>query len=301
MRPLVPAVLTYLAFAACVVPAGAETDQGDRLRKLFVLSNTEFVLLHEFAHLIIHEFDLPVLGNEEDAADRIAAVTMILRYRLDKDERELRRLLAVTSEWLAEWEEQHEEGRALPFWDAHALDIQRAFTILCLVSGSNPDKYSRPDQPMLLPLPRGWDCSREFNQARRAMEWVAEKGGRKHGANEARTSGRVRIRYEEASGDPAEMLLAWLMESGVAESAARYLETVFAFPRDLTVVFKHGPANAYSVPAEGKIIFCYELMERYLRVGNDRIAEIGDPCGISSIREHLADEFGCPVRDAPIR
>jgi putative metallopeptidase DUF4344 len=36
----------------------------------FVLGNVTFVLLHEMAHALVHELNLPVLGREEDAAVR---------------------------------------------------------------------------------------------------------------------------------------------------------------------------------------------------------------------------------------
>ena len=50
-------------------------------RAEFVIGNGYYVLLHEFAHIIIHDFDIPILGNEEDAADTLAATALI---RLDK-------------------------------------------------------------------------------------------------------------------------------------------------------------------------------------------------------------------------
>jgi Putative metallopeptidase len=33
----------------------------------FVVGNVSFVLLHEMAHALVHELNLPVLGREEDA------------------------------------------------------------------------------------------------------------------------------------------------------------------------------------------------------------------------------------------
>ena len=36
-----------------------------------------FILAHEFAHALIHNFELPVLGREEDAADGIATVVLL--------------------------------------------------------------------------------------------------------------------------------------------------------------------------------------------------------------------------------
>lgn len=37
----------------------------------FVLANAEFSVMHEMGHVLIAEYDLPVLGREEDAADQL--------------------------------------------------------------------------------------------------------------------------------------------------------------------------------------------------------------------------------------
>jgi NOL1/NOP2/fmu family ribosome biogenesis protein len=36
-----------------------------------------FILLHESAHGLVNQMELPVLGKEEDAADAFATVTML--------------------------------------------------------------------------------------------------------------------------------------------------------------------------------------------------------------------------------
>src|SRR5262245_10187262 len=43
----------------------------------FVVGNVSFVLLHEMAHALVHELNLPVLWREEAAADTFAIVTML--------------------------------------------------------------------------------------------------------------------------------------------------------------------------------------------------------------------------------
>ena len=48
----------------------------------FILGNTVFVLAHEFGHAIIHDFNVPILGVEENSADTIAAGVLILAERL---------------------------------------------------------------------------------------------------------------------------------------------------------------------------------------------------------------------------
>ena len=43
----------------------------------FIIGNTLFVLTHELGHGLINEFNMPVLGREEDAADSFAIVTAL--------------------------------------------------------------------------------------------------------------------------------------------------------------------------------------------------------------------------------
>jgi hypothetical protein len=43
----------------------------------FVAGNMLFVLLHELGHAAVSEFDIPVLGKDEDAADSFAATRLI--------------------------------------------------------------------------------------------------------------------------------------------------------------------------------------------------------------------------------
>jgi hypothetical protein len=55
----------------------ATVNNIDSDRIEFVIGNIVFVALHEFSHLIIEDFDIPVLGNGEDAADTLAAISLI--------------------------------------------------------------------------------------------------------------------------------------------------------------------------------------------------------------------------------
>src|SRR5215208_5309127 len=51
--------------------AALDPQQRDQLIE-FVIGNTLFTLAHELGHAVISEFQLPVLGREEDAADAFA-------------------------------------------------------------------------------------------------------------------------------------------------------------------------------------------------------------------------------------
>ena len=52
-------------------PMGNRYNDAQYMQVLY--SELAFVLLHEMGHHLIHEYSVPVLGREEDAADKIAS------------------------------------------------------------------------------------------------------------------------------------------------------------------------------------------------------------------------------------
>src|SRR5512138_2136407 len=78
------ACLLVLACAAAPGTVRAQSSADSDVTKLFqstpeefVVANAQFVLMHELAHLVIDEKQVPILGPEEMAADYIAAMLLI--------------------------------------------------------------------------------------------------------------------------------------------------------------------------------------------------------------------------------
>ncbi|MCA9517857.1 MAG: hypothetical protein KC635_23115 [Myxococcales bacterium] len=90
-----------------------------------VVSATVFTTLHEVGHALIELLRLPVLGNEEDAADRIAAV-----YLLRDPATGAGRALAAADATGA---------LASVDWDVHPFGAQRRYNVLCLTLGALND------------------------------------------------------------------------------------------------------------------------------------------------------------------
>jgi hypothetical protein len=103
----------------------------------FVSGNMLFVLLHELAHAAITQMGLPVLGKMEDAADSFAALRLI---RVGSDFS--RRVLTDAAEgWFMEDRRDRKIGDKVAYYDEHGLNQQRAYEIVCLVVGSDEDKF----------------------------------------------------------------------------------------------------------------------------------------------------------------
>lgn len=92
-------------------------------------------LFHELGHALIPMFDFPVLGKEEDAVDNLATIMLIEYYDNGAE-------IAISAADLFDLESDDvEEFSVEDFWDEHSLDAQRFYNTLCMVYGSDPDKY----------------------------------------------------------------------------------------------------------------------------------------------------------------
>jgi hypothetical protein len=141
----------------------------------YVQSNLEFTLLHELAHAVIDLNDIPVLGGQEQAADQVALMLLMMADDVNKKDIDpvlLNKLLAISGEWMLEWEKENKNSPPI-YWGTHPLAIQRFYEVTCLVYGSNPDKLEALRKDKMLPVERAWDCDIEFKQTRKALAWLA--------------------------------------------------------------------------------------------------------------------------------
>lgn len=286
------AVLVAMRIAAAATPS----PPFDPAEELFLRANLEFTLFHELGHMAIDELGLPVLGMEEDAADRIAVIAMLLRRRAQSADNIIPWLFAVAGDWYTEWElgDGRGEGGAIPYWAQHPLEIQRFHNIVCLVFGSDPETLSGLVDTELLPFPRAMSCEREYRLAQRAVQWVLDA----HGPDPARGSGApIGIRYLPAA--PARRALAdWVAASGIAEAAAARLAAAVRLPRPIAIAFEDCAANPDAVWRSDLqlVSICYQLLEHFLEVGGYRIAHRERACGIPEVRNWLGRLLACPPR-----
>ncbi|MFZ5655163.1 MAG: DUF4344 domain-containing metallopeptidase [Pseudomonadota bacterium] len=284
------------AAAAVAMGAGAPAAPApfDPGLELFLRANLEFTLFHELGHMAIDELALPVLGMEEDAADRIAVIAMLLSRQDQSAEHVIPWLFAVAGDWYTEWElgDGRRESGEIAYWAQHPLEIQRFHNIVCLVFGSDPETLSGLVDTELLPFPRAMSCEREFRLAQRAVQWVRDT----HGPNPARGPGSpIGIRYLPAA--PARLALAdWVAASGIAEAAAARLAAAVRLPRPIAIEFDDCPANPDAVwRADLQLVsICYQLLEHFLAVGRYRIAHREPACAIPEVRNWLGGLLACP-------
>jgi len=116
-----------------------------------------FILEHEFTHALIHIYDLPVLGKEEDAADTLATLLLLKSPQGDK-------LALGAAEFWADFSGRQNPPAIADYADAHSLDLQRAYSIICDIAGSNQERYDEINQAGILPKGDIQSCPAQYQE-----------------------------------------------------------------------------------------------------------------------------------------
>jgi hypothetical protein len=127
------------------------------------------VMLHEAGHAIIDLLNVPVLGQEEAAADQLAAYSM-LQFPIEKRRRLIlgaayahaKELKVRTARDL--YRPRLRVERTVSFADEHGTTAQRLFNLLCLAYGSNHELFADAVEKGFLPIERAEICDREYKQ-----------------------------------------------------------------------------------------------------------------------------------------
>ena len=90
-------------------------------------------LVHEAGHALFAQVDIPRLSREEDAVDALASI-VLLEFHERGDE-----VVLNAAEMFGLESDSVEWFEAADFWDEHSLDIQRYYTSICHVYGSDSE------------------------------------------------------------------------------------------------------------------------------------------------------------------
>ncbi|HEX6278560.1 MAG TPA: DUF4344 domain-containing metallopeptidase [Pyrinomonadaceae bacterium] len=118
-----------------------------------------FVFLHEIAHALIDKYKLPIIGNEEDAADRCSAYINLEELGQDG----VKAILAAADAFYLE--SKRTAGAKKNMADEHLLGEQRYYNALCMVYGSNDSKWKKLVTDGYLPEARAVRCPSEYQKS----------------------------------------------------------------------------------------------------------------------------------------
>jgi hypothetical protein len=132
-----------------------KTDQ-EAYDKMF--DAIRFAFLHELGHALIDAYQLPVIGNEEDAADRCSSYICLTEL----GDEGVRAVLAAADAFAIESKGKSPNSRSMA--DEHLLQEQRFYNTLCMIYGSDINKYDFIARDGYLPRERAVRCPNEFQR-----------------------------------------------------------------------------------------------------------------------------------------
>lgn len=129
------------------------------------------VLFHELAHAAIDVRNIPVLGGQEDAADRFSTIMLLETAKSNP----VQAKAMITGSLIYQWNTRPSVlqkliyGRRL-YANEHPLTEQRVYNIVCLAYGSNPALFQDLAQAFRLPQERAVRCPGEYRSAETAVK-----------------------------------------------------------------------------------------------------------------------------------
>jgi len=248
----------------------------------FAVGNMLFVLLHEAGHGLISDLGLPVLGREEDAADAFATVTMLQM----KTEFTHRTLVNAAKSWLISDRRARDERKTVIYYDVHALDLQRAYSIICLMVGSDGERFEDLANEVNLPDDRQETCVFDYSNA----SWSWEQALKPHLRAPEQQRTTYQIVYGKAEGE-LDIVEQVFRATGIMERVADRLVDLYAWKKPFTIEAQTcGGSGAKWVGPDHKITLCYELAEEFVQLfktyGAEPLARLSPPAG---------DQSGAPM------
>jgi hypothetical protein len=128
-----------------------------------VMGATISIFYHELGHALVHVYDLPITGKEEDVVDQLSV--FLLTDGTDAGEKAA--LDGARAFYLLA-KLYESDIRTLAYWDEHSLSMQRFYNIICLVYGQNEKKFDYLVKKNILPEDRAGRCRDEYAAVEKA-------------------------------------------------------------------------------------------------------------------------------------
>lgn len=206
-----------------LVPSVAAAD--------FVDNNLLAIFYHELGHAVIHQMDVPIFGQEEDAADALSILLIDALY--DPETAEDMAYDSASLFWV-------EADNPPAFWDTHGPDEQRYYNTVCLFYGADPDARAEFAEDNGLPEERADTCAEEFDLA--FNSWTAV------------------LDDMAGPGMPGKLVLHSAAQMPLIADEVAALNEDFSWPQDISVhIAPCGEANAYYDLDDQSVTLCSEL------------------------------------------
>ncbi len=269
-RTITAAAVGVLCLA---IGSGAALGQDDENQILddamaFAMHDAAFTIYHEVGHMLVGELGLPVLGKEEDAVDTLATIWLLN----DEDQDyAFNALIDASDGWYFNAVNSTGSGvDEFSYYDEHSLDIQRAYAMVCLMVGADPDNFGETADIYELAPEQQEDCAYTYEQA--MASWGTLLASFEINGNE---SAPIAVIYDDA-GEFEEFAQA-LKKKKKNERAAAEIMGTYALPNPVTFrATQCGEANAFYDPSASEVTYCYELAAEMFNLYVYDIAGWGD-------------------------
>jgi hypothetical protein len=223
----------------------------------FVLGNTLFVMAHEMGHALMYEMNMPVLGREEDAADSFAVVTA-LNIGTGFSERVL---IEAAKGWVLSSKRDKKQGNSLAFYDEHGLDLQRSYNVVCMMIGSDPEKYKTLAADTKLPEERQTSCVRDYKTT--TWSWGEMLKPHRRAADQPKVT--ITVKYEDDKKYAAQAKI--LRDMGLLDVLAAHAADRYVWPKPFSMVARScGDPNATWDIGSKTLTLCYELASEFIEL-----------------------------------
>ena len=213
----------------------------------FVEANIIGIFFHELGHALIDIEEIPIFGQEEDAADifSIFLIEQVFENRVAEDIA----FNAAVGFW-AEAEHRIDEDNTIAWWDVHGPDEQRFYNTVCLFYGADPENRKDFAEDLELPEERADYCADEYDQATASWGSVLDEIADRDADNLIKMEGDAEtFTYE------------------VVQSEVYFLNEIFRLKRPLIVkVLEFNEVSAFYDPEETEIIMCTEFENHLARL-----------------------------------
>jgi Putative metallopeptidase len=233
--------------------ANKASPQDSRDKADFVIGNMLFVGFHEMGHVLADQFHLPTLGRAEDAADSFATIAL-----LDAgSEFAINVLVQAARGLFLSDRRDRKQGEKLDFSDAHGLDRQRAFQVVCLMVGSDKEQFKELADWVRMPQDRRRSCAADYRDAKYGWHSLLES----HRHADGQTTAAIQVAYE-AGRDKFERYARSFQSIGFLEALSDYTTSRYALPHPIRMEMAScGETNAAWVSSTSTETLCYELAD----------------------------------------
>jgi hypothetical protein len=150
------------------------------------------------------------------------------------------------------------------FYDEHGMDLQRAYNIVCLMVGGEPDKFEKLANDVNLPEERQSTCQGDFSNA----SWSWGQALKPHMRKPEDPKTEIPVTYAPTKE------FATLSELGqklrILETVAAWLSNDFAWKRPIGLEMQEcgSPGARWDLTTK-KVYVCYELIREFVQLYRD--------------------------------